>query len=242
MIGRRTILDTNRMATRTILTATTLLVWQALSPGSYAQHQPTDQSQHRRPADIKEYIESLERPDRDRDQQPARVIGALALKPGMAVADLGAGSGYFTRRFAAAVDETGIVYVIDIEQEFLTYTKESLERLHSPVSVEFILAQPDDPKLPARSVDLIFLCNTYHHLEDRSAYFSNVRSALKSAGRIVIIDFYHDERSGNVGFPRRHLVARDTTVAEMTKAGFKLVKEHNFLERQYFLEFVPVAP
>jgi len=69
-----------------------------------------------------------------------------------------------------------------------------------------------------------------------------VRSALKSGGRVAIIDFYHDQRSGDVGFPRRHLVARETTIAEMTKAGFKLVKEHTFLERQYFLEFVPIAP
>ncbi|MGH7165940.1 MAG: class I SAM-dependent methyltransferase, partial [Nitrospiraceae bacterium] len=216
--------------------------WQALSSGALAQHQPADQSQHRRPADIKEYIESLERPDRDQYQKPSQVIEALALKPGMAVADLGAGSGYFTRRFVEAVTETGKVYAIDVEQEMLTYAKESLEHLHSPATAEFILARPDSPKLPTQSVDLIFLCNVYHHLEDRSAYFSNVRSALKAGGRVAIIDFYHDQRSGNVGFPRRHLVARETTVAEMTKAGFQLVKEHTFLERQYFLEFVPMAP
>ena len=240
MIASKTAPDVWRHARWEIATLTGL-VWLALSPGVFAQHQPADHSQHRRPPDIKEYIESLERPDRDRDQQPARVVGALVLKPGMAVADLGAGSGYFTRRFVEAVGETGKVYVIDVEQELLTYTKESLERMHRPFTVEFILAQPDNPNLPMRSVDLIFLCNTYHHLEDRSTYFSNVRTALKSAGRLAIIDFYHDQRSGNVGFPRQHLVARDTAVAEMAKAGFKLVKEHDFLERQYFLEFAPIA-
>src|SRR5205823_4979007 len=102
-----------------------------------------------------------------------------------------------------------------------------------------ILASPDNPKLPKESVDLIFLCNTYHHLENRSEYFRNVRSALKPDGRIVIVDFYHDKRSGDVGFPRKHLVPRDTVVNEMTKAGYKLLREHTFLPRQYFLEFVP---
>jgi len=76
------------------VTTLAVFVWLTLSAGAFAQHQPADQSQHRRPSDIKEYIESLERPDRDRDQKPSQVVEALALKPGMAVADLGAGSGY----------------------------------------------------------------------------------------------------------------------------------------------------
>jgi len=242
MIACGTAPDLVRRHAQWAVTTLTVFVWLVLSAGALAQHQPADQSQHRRPSDIKEYIESLERPDRDRDQKPSQVVQALALKPGMAVADLGAGSGYFTRRFAEAVTNSGKVYAIDVEQDMLTYAKESLEHQHSPVTTEFILARPDSPKLPTASVDLIFLCNVYHHLEDRSTYFSNVRSALKSGGRVAIIDFYHDQRSGNVGFPRRHLVARETTIAEMTEAGFKLTKEHSFLERQYFLEFVPIAP
>ncbi|WP_447979782.1 class I SAM-dependent methyltransferase [Candidatus Nitrospira bockiana] len=204
--------------------------------GSVAQHDPTH---HRRPADIKDYLEHLDRPERDQYQKPAEVIGALGLKPGMAVADLGAGSGYFTRRFAQAVTETGRVYAVDVEPEMLAYTKDSLEHLHIPYTVQFILARPDNPTLPADSVDLIFLCNVYHHLEDRPAYFMNVKSALRAGGRVAIIDFYHDERSGDVGFPRRHLVARETVIEEMAKAGYHLLREHTFLPRQYFLEFSP---
>ncbi len=201
-----------------------------------------DTVQHRRPADIKEYIESLERPERDQYQKPSRVMEALALKPGMAVADLGAGSGYFTRRFVEAVTETGKVYAIDVEKEMLTYTKESLVHLHIPYTAEFILARPDSPKLPMDSLDLIFLCNVYHHLEERPTYFSNTKSALKKDGRVAIIDFYHDERSGQLGFPKEHLVPRETVLDEMTKAGYRLVKEHSFLPRQYFLEFAPTSP
>ncbi|HKW86031.1 MAG TPA: methyltransferase domain-containing protein [Nitrospiraceae bacterium] len=215
-----------------------LLIWGVTSSAvALAQH---GQDQ-RRPADIKEYLEQLDRPERDQHQKPSQVVEALALKPGMALADLGSGSGYFTRRFVEAVTETGIVYAIDVEQEMLTYTKESLVHLHIPYTAEFILARPDSPKLPADSVDLIFVCDTYHHLENRASYFLNVKSALKPGGRIAIIDFYHDDRSGPLGFPKHHLVPRETVVEEMTKAGYKLLREHTFLPRQYFLEFVPAA-
>jgi arsenite methyltransferase len=206
----------------------------------YAQsHDPSPH--HRRPADIQQYLEHLDRAERDTDQQPDKVVEALSLKPGLSVADIGAGSGYFTRRFIRAVTEKGKVYAIDIEPDMLQYAKDTIARMPVTSTVEFILAQPDNPRLPPQSVDLIFLCNVYHHLDHRSAYFSNVQSALKPGGRIAIIDFYHDARSGDVGFPRKHLVSRDTVVREMTDAGFRLTREHEFLPRQYFLEFT-LAP
>jgi predicted methyltransferase len=207
-------------------------------PHVYAE--PHEESTpHRRPADIQQYLEHLDRAERDTDQQPEKVVEALNLKPGLSVADIGAGSGYFTRRFVQVLTEKGKVYAIDIEPEMLQYTKDSIARMPMPSSVEFILAQPDNPQLPPQSVDLIFLCNVYHHLDHRSAYFSNVRSALKPGGRIAIVDFYHDARSGNVGFPRKHLVSPDTVVKEMADAGFRLTRKHEFLPRQYFLEFSP---
>jgi ubiquinone/menaquinone biosynthesis C-methylase UbiE len=197
-----------------------------------------EERQHRRPADIKQYLEHLDSAERDQYQKPTEVIEALRLKPGMAIADLGSGSGYFTRRFVEAVTDSGRVYAIDVEPEMLAYAKESVIHMHVPYSAEFILARPDNPKLPYQSVDLIFVCNTAHHIEDRAAYFRNVQSALKPGGRIAIIDFYPDERSGDLGFPKHHLVKRETVVQEMTEAGYKLDREHTFLPRQYFLEFV----
>lgn len=206
--------------------------WTAIAQQGHAEH--------RRPSDLKQYLEQLDRPDRDEYQKPGLVVEELGVKPGMAVADLGAGSGYFTRHFVKAVTDTGLVYAIDVEQEMLTYTEASIKRLRIPYSARFILASPDDPKLPRASVDLIFLCNVFHHLENRTAYFTAVRPALKAGGRVAVVDFYHDERSGNVGFPRRHLVPRDTVVEEMRQAGYRLLREHTFLPRQYFLEFAPV--
>lgn len=223
-----------------LLMAVTCLCWLVPDVGSFAQHeQGHGDSAHRRPSNLKQYLEHLDSPDRDRYQKPEQVLEALALKPGMTVADLGAGSGYFTRRFVKAVTENGKVYAVDVEPEMLAYAKASIERMSVPATVEFILAQPDDPKLPKASVDLIFICNVYHHLESRTAYFSKLKTALKDGGRIAIVDFYHDERSGEVGFPKRHLVARDTVVGELDKAGYRLVREHDVLPRQYFLEFAP---
>lgn len=193
--------------------------------------------QHERMPNVMEYLDRLDRPERDQEQKPALVVEALGLKPGMQVADLGAGSGYFTRRFVEAVTDTGKVYVIDVEPEALRYVEESLIHLHRPYNAEFILARPDNPKLPVESVDLLFVCNTYHHLGEQVTYFRNLKSAFKPGGGIAIVDYYHDERSGKLGFPKHHLVPRDRVVQDLTAAGYKLVNEHTFLPKQYFLEF-----
>lgn len=155
---------------------------------------------HRRPTDINEYLARLDRPERDDYQKPQEVVDALALQPGMAVADLGSGSGYFTRRFVDAVTGTGTVYAIDVEPEMLAYVKHSVEAMPRPSRIEYILANEADPKLPQQSVDLIFVCNTYHHLENRTSYFARLKPALKPGGRIAVVDFYADERSGPIGF------------------------------------------
>lgn len=210
-----------------------------LSMTAFAAEEHRD---HRRPADIKQYLGHLDSEERDQHQKPRQVIEALNLKPGMAVADLGSGSGYFTRRFVETVTETGNVYAVDVEPEMLKYTEESIVHMHRPYTAEFILARPDSPKLPYESIDLLFVCNTYHHLDERPKYFSDTKSSLKPGGRVAIIDFYHDERSGELGFPKQHLVPRETVIAELIEAGYRLVREHTFLPRQYFLEFVPAAP
>ena len=193
--------------------------------------------QHERMPNVMEYLGRLDRPERDQDQKPGLVIQALGLKPGMSVADLGSGSGYFTRLFVEAVAETGKVYAIDVEPEALKYVEESLAHVNRPFQVEFILARPDNPGLPIESVDMIFVCNTFHHLESRTTYFRDVRSALKPGGRIAIVDYYHDERSGELSFSKKHLVARETVVKELAAAGYRLINEHKFLPKQYFLEF-----
>jgi ubiquinone/menaquinone biosynthesis C-methylase UbiE len=221
-----------RAATGFLVCLSLGLLWVRSVPAQHGQG-------HDRIPNVLEYLDRLDRPERDQDQKPAQVVEALKLKPGMAVADLGSGSGYFTRRFVEAVTESGKVYAIDVEPEALKYVEESLVHMHRSYTAEFILARPENPKLPYESVDLIFVCNTYHHLEERAAYFRNTKSALQPGGRVAIVDFYDDDRSGDLGFSKRHLVARDTVLQEMAEAGYRLAAEHTFLPKQYFLEFVP---
>jgi arsenite methyltransferase len=211
-----------------------LLVCLLLAAPALAQHK----EQHRGPADLKDYIDLLERPERDKEQKPDEVIKALNLDQYMTIADIGAGSGYFTRKFVWAVQDKGLVYAVDIEPGMLKYNEEMVEHMHTPYNAKFIVAKSDNPLLPVNSVDLVFLCNAYHHLEKRADYFTRVKTALTKKGRVAIIDFYHDERSGNLGFSKDHLVPRDTVIKEMTEAGYTLSKEHTFLTKQYFLEFV----
>ena len=192
-----------------------------------------------KPWDISRYIQALERPQRDQYQQPEKVIEALTLHSGMVVADIGAGSGYFTRRLAEAVGDTGQVIALDIEQKMLNYNRQKLEKLGLVNRVRFILAEPDSPSLPGNSADLVFLCDVYHHLQYPVDYLAKTKSALIPTGRVVIIDYYNDARSGTLGFSKEHLVSREHVITDMAQAGFTLSKEHTFLSRQYFLEFVP---
>lgn len=164
------------------------------------------------PRDIAEYIQALERPERDEYQKPDEVVAALSLQPGMVVADIGAGSGYFIRRLVPQVGAQGKVYAVDVEEKILDYNRQILERLGQANQTTFILANPDDPQLPSRRIDLAFICNAYHHLTNHPDYFTKVREARTSQGRVVIIDFYHDERSDQLNFPKEHLVPREQVI------------------------------
>jgi ubiquinone/menaquinone biosynthesis C-methylase UbiE len=174
--------------------------------------------------------------DRDEWQEPDRVVESLALAPGARVGDLGAGGGYFTFRLAEAVGPDGKVYAIDVDEGMLEYLREkATEDGHA--NVETVLAAGADPKLP-EPVDLVFTCNTFHHLEDRAAYFGSLKRHLRPGGRVAIIDY-----SGEGGFfERRHSTPPDDIRSEMEQAGYRLEKDAgDFLERQSFLIFSPEA-
>lgn len=183
--------------------------------------------QHHPPRDAGEYQKVLEDPSRDAWQKPHEVIMALEIKPDEAIADLGAGSGYFTRRLARHAAK---VYAVDIDQRLLDMNKKG-----SPANVVTVLATADDPKLPAASVDTIFICDVLHHISNRPAYYDKLKAALKPGGRIVNIDFYKKPLPVGPG------VAMKLSEAEVEKefaaAGFKKAKQLDLLPYQYFLVF-----
>ncbi|MCH8040242.1 MAG: methyltransferase domain-containing protein [Nitrospinae bacterium] len=171
--------------------------------------------------------------DRNEWQHPEEVIRSLGLQAGDQVADLGSGSGYFTVRLASAVGSTGKVYAVDVDREMNDYVvKRAQEEGYN--NVEVILAEYDDPLLPESGVDLIFTCNTYHHLENRVQYFANVRKHLRPNGRVAIVDF-----NGEGWFQKifGHWTASEVIQKEMEEAGYVLQREFTFLPKQFFLVF-----
>jgi arsenite methyltransferase len=200
-----------------------------------AQTKPlTMEEMHKLHADSKAYMAALEDPARDAYQKPHEVFMALDLKGGERIADVGAGAGYFTRRFAQHVGALGRVYAVDVSPDMIVHLNRWV-RDAGVENVRTILAPPDDPLLPAASIDLVFICDTWHHIGDRGHYLATLQKALKPGGRLAIIDF--QKRDTPVGAPMEMRVDRDDVVRELAQNGFQLLKEHTFLPYQYFLVF-----
>jgi ubiquinone/menaquinone biosynthesis C-methylase UbiE len=179
------------------------------------------------PPDSREYAKVLEDPSRDKWQKPHEVIQALELKPTDVVADIGAGTGYFARRLA---QHAAKVYAVDIDPKLLEIAKSK-----GPPNLETIVAKPDDPRLPAGSVDLIFFCDVLHHIENRPAYYEKLAKALKPGGRVIDVDFYPEDLP--VGPPPSMKLSESRVSAEFNQVGFSLIKHLDFLPYQYFLVF-----
>ncbi|MCX7892316.1 MAG: class I SAM-dependent methyltransferase [Burkholderiales bacterium] len=170
-------------------------------------------------------------PARDAWQKPHQVIQALALAPDAAVADIGAGTGYFAVRLAHVTPQ-GRVYAVDVEPDMVRYLAERAgrERLANLVAVQ---GTPDDPRLPAK-VDRALLVNVYHHIGDRERYFRRLGAHLGPGAEVAIIDF---TRASPMGPPARERIPPEQVIAEMQRAGYRLARTHDFLPNQFFLVF-----
>ncbi len=173
---------------------------------------------------------------RDDWQKPDEVVALLGIDPDDRVADVGAGGGYFTFRLADAVGPEGRVYAVDVDSDLLAYLEERV-REEGRTNVEVVRATADDPRLPEGEIDLVFLCNTYHHIEDRPAYFRRVLADLAPNGRVAIVEL--DERSGGFIHWIGHFTTADAIAREMREAGYRQIADHPILDRQSFLIFGP---
>ena len=171
-------------------------------------------------------------PSRDAWQKPKEVVEQLAIQPGWRVADLGAGGGYFTWYLAAAAGPQGRVYAVDIDETALGMVEQGMKS-RGITNVVPIRAEPADAKLP-EPVDLVFTCDTYHHIENRVAYFESLARYLRPDGKVAILDFYpHGFFSGWLG----HGTAKEEVRREMESAGYRLSADYDFIERQHFQIF-----
>jgi len=177
------------------------------------------------------WAQEFDDPKRDAWQKPHEVIQALALKPDAVIADIGSGTGYFSVRLAHMVPK-GRIYGVDIEPDMVKYLAERAKRdgLKNLIAVR---GAPSDPLLPEKA-DLILIVDTFHHIEERDRYFRTLHGSLKPGGRIAIIDFRMDSPDGP---PKSARSTPDGIKAELNRAGYTLVQEHDFLPNQYFLIF-----
>jgi SAM-dependent methyltransferase len=204
-----------------------------LTPGSPATDAPEGQPDHfaHRFDNPSEYVDRFDDPKRDEWQMPERVIVVLDLKPGESVADIGAGTGYFSIRLAKSAAKP-VVYAVDIEPAMVEHTlgRAKQERLGNVIGVK---ADADRTNLPA-AVDLVLIVDTFHHLPNRVAYFRRLKQQLKPGARVAIIDWRKDSAEGP---PVEFRYSQEQISAELAQAGFALAASHDFLPRQHFLIF-----
>ena len=209
-----------------------LLVLAVSAPAAFSQHDnhhDDDATAHHGFSDAQKWADHFEDPARDEWQLPDKVVSTLAVRGDLIVADIGSATGYFPVRFAKACPE-GRVFGLDIENEMVWYLNERArhEELSNLVS---LLAATDDPHLPML-VDLVFLCNTYHHINDRVDYFTRLKEQLRPGGRVAVVDFRLSSPRGP-----SHKLSPDKLEYEMKEAGYVLADSHDFLPDQYFLVF-----
>jgi ubiquinone/menaquinone biosynthesis C-methylase UbiE len=173
-------------------------------------------------------------PKRDTWQKPAELVRVLGIEPGMVVADLGAGTGYFSRYLSAVVGERGTVFAVDPEPNLVAHLRARAEQEHT-VNVVPVLASFNNPRLPAQGVDLVLIVDTFHHIDDRLTYFRHLQRALTPRGRVAIVDFKKEPLP--VGPPPEHKLARDQVIDEMQSAGYAFAAESQVLPYQYVLIF-----
>lgn len=174
----------------------------------------------------------LERPEREAEEAPSIAIRALQLKKGQVVADIGAGSGYYTMRMADAVGPEGKVYATDIQTGMLDIVRRRVTAARL-TNVETVLSGPDDPKLPADSLDLAIMVDVYHELSAPQEFIRRLRPALKRTGRLVLLEFRKEDP--RVPIRPEHKMSIAEVKAELEPEGFKLSTVLNDLPWQHIL-------
>jgi ubiquinone/menaquinone biosynthesis C-methylase UbiE len=185
-----------------------------------------------RPAE--EWIKTLESPARVTRLRISDVVAQLRLQPGQVVADLGAGTGLFSVPFAKAVAPTGKVYAVELERGLVDYIAQKA-REQKLANLRAIQGGPSDPMLPAADVDVAFIHDVLHHIEDRAGYLKSLARYVKPAGRVVVID-YRPGMGGHQDDPALQ-VSAEQGAALMAQAGFKPIDEIALLEDKWFVVY-----
>lgn len=187
--------------------------------------------------DWQRWVNTFERPGREVYDQRQAIVAASKIRPGMTVADIGAGTGLFTRLFAPAVEPGGTVYAIDISSTFINNILRTC-REQGLTNVKGIINTQTDIGLPADSIDLAFITATYHHFEYPRQTLASIHQALRSDGRVIIIDFRRDPRISSKWVMGHVRSNKTQVIQELHEASFRLVDDKPLMRTNYFLEFI----
>jgi CubicO group peptidase (beta-lactamase class C family)/ubiquinone/menaquinone biosynthesis C-methylase UbiE len=186
--------------------------------------------------DVKEYIGKFETESRDIYVERKQILDACPIKPGMTVADIGAGTGLFTRMFAKVVGPEGKVYAVDIAPKFIEHIEKTCKEAGLK-NVMGVVCTPTSVGLPANSIDLAFICDTYHHFEFPHKTMASIHRALRPGGKVVVIDFRRIEGKSREWVLNHVRAGQEIVTKEILSDGFKLLEEKKFLEENYCLVF-----
>lgn len=198
-----------------------------------AKHGGGHSRQHmdRRFTDPEALAKNFDNPEREAWQMPDRVIADLGLKAGERVADIGAGTGYFSVRLAKLAAKP-TVYAVDIEETMVDYLGKRAQE-ESLSNIKPVLGKPERAMLPD-TVDTVLVVNTYHHIADRKAYFRDLAGSIRQGGKLAIVDWNANSSSGP---PAEHRFTVAEIRAELEAVGYRFVQQHNYLPRQNYLIF-----
>ncbi len=186
--------------------------------------------------DAKNWQRRFEREGREAHDKRAEIVARLGLAPGTAIADVGAGSGMFTLEFSDAVGSEGVVFAVDVQDYFLDHIR-ARAKARGRSNIRTVVASQTSVSLQPGSVDVVFFCDVYHHLERPNGYLKTVHEALRESGRLVIID-YDRTIPGADRWLKDHIRADPSVFrAEIEAAGFTLRDDHDLLEENFFFVF-----
>jgi len=174
----------------------------------------------------------LERPERAAEEEPERALDAMGIEPGMTVADIGSGTGYFTVRLARRVGPGGRVYANDLQPEMQSLLRERLQR-DSITNVTLVLGAIDDPRLPKATLDLVLMVDVYHELSQSQAMLRRVSETLKPDGHLVLLEYRKEDP--RIPIRPEHKMSVDEARMEIEAEGYTLSRVDHRLPRQHVL-------
>lgn len=191
--------------------------------------------------DPKKFIERFEKEGREIYDKRKEIVTACKLKEGQAIADVGAGTGLFTRLFAPVVGDKGKVYAVDISKQFIEHIQKSCEA-GGIKNVNGVVCTQTSVELPPASVDVVFICDVYHHFEFPFRTLASIHRALRPGGQVIVVDFVRIEKVSSDWVLKHVRAGKEVFSKEIESSGFKLVEEPKFMKDQYFLRFEKVDP